>query len=491
MSSSLTPAFTAVQSPRTALPMSVTPSESTPPKARQIFPEPVKEYVRRSFAEENAIPGIDSNELNIELKSTITAAAESGNLHNIDWATLPLPQQAIQQRRLHQQQPWTHHSTPSHHIYSNSSPSSIMPNPNRKRSFEEHAIANPETPPWRKKAGKGAFENRDMYNNKAKTNKEKRQKKTMVFEPSSKFQEQLQNRQKRFNLNAHSESSSSQEDDDDNTASTGPVVGTSTEIVKGYFRLTRQPRPNEVRPQPVLEQALDMVKAKWKFNSDYNFVCDQLKSIRQDLTVQRIKNAFTVKVYETHALIALEKGDLGEYNQCQTQLRALYTLKLGGRPSEFMAYRILYMIYSANRSSMNNLLAELTPADKEKSAIKHALQVRSAITFSNYHKLFKLYHECPNMGPWLMDMFINRERLRALATICKAYNSQSLPVAFVAEELGFDSYDHAAQFVIDNGASAHLIQQPDNSFLLNTKAKDIFLHAQKAAFQKIDIKGQI
>lgn len=49
----------------------------------------------------------------------------------------------------------------------------------------------------------------------------------------------------------------------------------------------------QVRPEEVLEKALHMVQSSQK---NYLYKCDQLKSIRQDLTVQRIRNELTVKV---------------------------------------------------------------------------------------------------------------------------------------------------------------------------------------------------
>ncbi|KAJ3038984.1 hypothetical protein HDV00_012742 [Rhizophlyctis rosea] len=216
------------------------------------------------------------------------------------------------------------------------------------------------------------------------------------------------------------------------------IVGTSQDLEKRYLRLTSAPDPANVRPLPVLRKTLQLLTDKWKNERNYTYICDQFKSLRQDLTVQRIKNDFTVNVYEIHARIALEKGDLGEYNQCQSQLMQLYSVFNGnmGNVDEFLGYRILYLILTLNRSELVKLLGTLTESEKRGPCVSHALNVRTSITIGNYHRLFTLFNEAPKMSQWLMDHFVERERVKAMKVICRAYRP-SVPLDFVAKELGF------------------------------------------------------
>lgn len=45
------------------------------------------------------------------------------------------------------------------------------------------------------------------------------------------------------------------------------------------------PDPKQIRPPAVLKKSLTSVQQKWQANQDYRYTCEQLKSIRQDLTV--------------------------------------------------------------------------------------------------------------------------------------------------------------------------------------------------------------
>jgi hypothetical protein len=181
------------------------------------------------------------------------------------------------------------------------------------------------------------------------------------------------------------------------------------------FDFLQIPDPSTIRPEHILKQSFAMLKEKWREKQDWLYVCEQFKSIRQDLTVlfsliwnnfqirflsiicysleinsydwfvvkvQGIRNEFTVEVYETHARLCLEnvhfcfccwtipfnynislmrkwlsiyfiQKDIHEFNQCQSQLRHLYELGIQGNVLEFAAYRILYLLWEQNEIGLS------------------------------------------------------------------------------------------------------------------------------------------
>lgn len=368
-------------------------------------------YVQRSFVPENQIASVSRGEMETKLKAVITEAAQSDNLETIDWDSLPLPQVMIQNER---NRVLTSGKTPEWNVsfaVAEGKLATSMEELSRKRKSldMENGDVRSSPPPWRQ-TNNHAFESRITH-----PHTDKRQR--MDHKNLSKSKANLEMRRRRFEVDSPSPART---ESPVPSVNEGPIVGRCQDLEKNYFRLTSAPNADSVRPLPVLQKTLDFLKRKWRRDNNYGYICDQFKSLRQDLTVQHIRNSFTVSVYEIHARIALEKGDLGEYNQCQTQLRALYAQQLGGNPMEFKAYRILYFIYTRNWTAMNDTLADLTATDKQDPAVKHALDVRSAVALGDYHRFFQLYLDTPNMGAYLMDMFVDRERLSALAVICKA-----------------------------------------------------------------------
>ncbi|KAK9840595.1 hypothetical protein WJX81_004184 [Elliptochloris bilobata] len=243
------------------------------------------------------------------------------------------------------------------------------------------------------------------------------------------------------------------------------VFGSSNALEKEYLRLTALPTVGAVRPPPVLEQALARVKQRWLAHADYGAACEQLKAIRQDLTVQHIRGPLAVAVYETHARIALEAGDLAEFNGCQAMLKELYPAQGGGSRVEFAVYGLLYA--ALLQRHLASELRGLSAAMLAEPAVQHALQVCNAARAGDAMELLRQYVDAPRMTPYLMDHLLERVRKRWLAAAQAAF-APAVPLGMLTAQLGFESDAEAANWceakraAVDRG-NGLLVTQPSKS----------------------------
>jgi len=427
---------------------STPPKEATPLPGAADWPPSLKAYVTRCFSQ--CVTDVDKDMVEVILKGKITAAASSNSLWTRNWDDEPLPASLSKNA-----QPLGASAKLQGDLgsqgkvvrgpggFGNKGGFGKKENKRRRRSSE-----GSDGPDFGGNAnmvplggGKGGMKQKiGTKGNK----KDKKDGKTphfysnpmsmnldddlgsneMKMKRANRFRETFaEKRKKPLNLLSTLNDKLINDDFEENTDMDWEgmhVVGTCSKIEKPYLRLTEAPEASKVRPVSVLTKAIQMVRDAWVRDQNYQYCCEQLKSIRQDLTVQGIRDKFTVSVYETHARIALEKGDYTEFNQCQSQLKMLYNDIGGDNRAEFTAYRILYYMYTQELTDMTAALAALTKEEKEDECISHVIKLRLSWSEGNYVRFFKLYSTAPKMSGYLIDWFLDRERRKALTVIIKA-----------------------------------------------------------------------
>jgi SAC3 family protein LENG8/THP3 len=161
-------------------------------------------------------------------------------------------------------------------------------------------------------------------------------------------------------------------------------------------------------------------------------------------------------------------------------------------------------------AELNLYVSQLTSKQKASAAVKHALAVQRALALGNYHAFFEYYLSAPNMGAYIMDHFVDRERLRALLVMTKAcvrcpslvpttdmisleYRYQRLSVAFILQELAFDNFSHVRDFLMGHRA-VHFVNpnSPDAEKVLDCKVVSVELPAVlEEKYSRVQIKGAI
>jgi hypothetical protein len=282
-----------------------------PPPTRTTFPDPLKKYVARTFED---VSQEDRKDVEAELKRIITDAFNQKVVWTVDWDTMPLPQTVLAKKRAQMKQERSSASATTSTGGGDTSPTA--------KAFGKFSISDkkrkkfvPSFPVESRGRGDADSENREDDNAvpSGKFSSERFDKRARQESPYSSSspdklsQREKEKRAKRFGggdngITPLTRSFPALDIDGDQ-----PLIGRCMSLEKKYFRLTAAPDPDNVRPLHVLEKTLELLKKKWREEQNYSYICDQFKSLRQDLTVQHIKSNFTVLVYEIHARIALEK----------------------------------------------------------------------------------------------------------------------------------------------------------------------------------------
>ena len=256
------------------------------------------------------------------------------------------------------------------------------------------------------------------------------------------------------------------------------IDGTSMDLEKKYFRLTEVPDPSDVRPLRVLKRSLAHILNKFETGQQNSlWVQDQFRSIRlvsvkkhlkqlfkarlssfklklsnfvQDLGIQRIKNDFTVKVYEENAIFCLKVGETDQFNKCLMQVSELYDEGIKGRKHEFMMYRALYLTLNSEKNILIRYLKELDHKDLNTKPMKSVLKLMNNLVRGNFNYIFKQLEQGMEGTKLLIKMFLFKLRIWALQIIAKSF-SKNIGFDKLADILKFENVSDLVEYLEEIG----------------------------------------
>ncbi|KPI87100.1 hypothetical protein ABL78_3812 [Leptomonas seymouri] len=263
------------------------------------------------------------------------------------------------------------------------------------------------------------------------------------------------------------------------TARPPVFTGRSAAMERAYTRY--EPLVDDIRPLPVLKKAFAYVVHRCQevqeaegIKAGQKYLSDQLKGLRQDLRVQNIINAFTVSVYETHARLCLERGDIGEFNQCQAALKHFYEAPTVTpkrcHAEEFFLYRLVYLTLSEQYDSLSTELIHFTNAQMkgatrpgmeiDKEAVSKALSLCNACINGDTPTVCRLLMDFRVEMRYLVRIYLQKLRIMSLKEILTAMKG-SLTMRFLMASLGFTP-------VVEGDSP----QQPSHVFWLDGSADE-------------------
>lgn len=218
------------------------------------------------------------------------------------------------------------------------------------------------------------------------------------------------------------------------------MIGTSTKLEKEYFRAHSEMinDSENVRPLHVLVNAYDFVMNKYKETKDYKYILNQLKSIRQDMLLQNIKNDFCVKVYETSTEISILNEDMENANITLSMLiRELYNTIHSENEYQFYRYYLIYNILY-DIKEMNYIIQE-EKFISYKNRMRDIIDIMKAMNEKNYIKLFSLFSKLNSEKEKKMLIpFVVYYQIQAMIILSYGFYTM-IDINYIYEKIGRDS----------------------------------------------------
>uniref|UniRef100_A0A3P9IZ74 Germinal-center associated nuclear protein n=1 Tax=Oryzias latipes TaxID=8090 RepID=A0A3P9IZ74_ORYLA len=250
-----------------------------------------------------------------------------------------------------------------------------------------------------------------------------------------------------------------------------------TAAIKEYSRSSadqEEPLPHELRPLPVLKMTMDylvtqiMDLSQDNYRDWYDFVWNRTRSIRKDITQQRLCCPQTVSLIEkctrfhvhcAHHLCEEHMSSFDPKINTENMTKCLQSLKemyedlathqtFCPSEAEFRQYSVLLKL---NDGDILRSVQQFRDEVRNSPELKFAVQAFAAVNSNNFVRFFKLVKGASYLAGCLLHRYFNQVRAKALKVLNMALTvgprSTPLPVEDVARMLMFPNSAEATDFV--------------------------------------------
>ncbi|CDJ45509.1 SAC3/GANP domain-containing protein, putative, partial [Eimeria tenella] len=150
-----------------------------------------------------------------------------------------------------------------------------------------------------------------------------------------------------------------------------------------------------------------------------------------------------------NARLALQFGDLGQFNQCQTRLLHLFAAlrlhALDPQRIEFLCYRLVYLALQGMRLDLLKLYRELTAAERQQREVQQCRRLCVSLLQQDFCLFFRLFKFAPFFVPFLCQLFFKKVQMQAL--LCISRVSLTVTVSSLQRLLCFSSAAECLSFL--------------------------------------------
>ena len=246
----------------------------------------------------------------------------------------------------------------------------------------------------------------------------------------------------------------------------------NSKLEKSYLRLTEKSQIANIRSQAELKKAYKHLKEQIPIRG-YIWGIDQLRTIRQELTVLGIMNKFSLKVYFLSFKLSLliKEGQQIRETIGQQFIYIQYGLLDDNDPKSLMIiyYWIIMTILDENDHELQRLFQCLSNESLQSKTIKNALQFKMWYVWGNYNKIIEYFNNEIKKNDVLnaiFEIYGSKIRLKLQNNIVKVFG----PKIKLTEANKFQQFEDTVK-LIAYLKDKNCVLSEDDVWLLNKESK--------------------